>query len=257
MFPQVVCAVKNGATLKLLGLTEKLGHIIDNEYFLSKRDGKAILKGVQRSIISRQNSTWCLYANRNTAHLACTDMVSDFPPVGRKQWVLSNNGTITLTLSGCKEDEFTCDSGHCVTLSTRCDSFQNCDDRSDEDGCDLIRLTPDQRRSITSVPLKAQKIRLIFEFLTVPEINLAKNSFKAALSSRLFWTDERLLFFNLLPNTSRKVSLDDLWRPEVELKPVGDVDRSRLESANVERMCDGEPAIYSVWEGECVSVARD
>ncbi|MPC69459.1 Adhesion G-protein coupled receptor D2 [Portunus trituberculatus] len=252
-FSDLVCVVKDGTTLKLLGLTETLGHVADSQYNLRKRDGINVLQGVQKSIISRQDSTWCLYSSRNTTrHLACTNTTSDFPPVGRKQWTLPNTGTVTLALSGCKEDQFTCDSGHCVSLSTRCDSFQDCDDRSDEDGCDLIRLTNDQRRSITSVPLKSQKMKAILKFLAVPEINLAKNNFMATLSLRLFWTDDRLLFFNLLTNASRKVSLDNLWRPEVVLSPVRDEDKTRLESANVRRMCDGEPGSYGVWEGECV-----
>ena len=47
---------------------------------------------------------------------------------------------LTLKLTGCKEDEFTCDDGQCIGIHTRCDQIINCRDKSDEKGCQLLNL---------------------------------------------------------------------------------------------------------------------
>ena len=46
---------------------------------------------------------------------------------------------MNLTLSRCSPDEFTCTDGVCIPSGQRCDLVQNCDDFSDELGCDTVR----------------------------------------------------------------------------------------------------------------------
>ena len=41
---------------------------------------------------------------------------------------------ITVKVTGCAEDEFTCDDGQCIDINTRCDQIINCRDESDEKG---------------------------------------------------------------------------------------------------------------------------
>ena len=38
------------------------------------------------------------------------------------------------------DDEFTCDDGQCIDISTRCDQIVDCQDESDEQGCQLVIL---------------------------------------------------------------------------------------------------------------------
>ena len=47
---------------------------------------------------------------------------------------------ITMKLSGCAEDQFTCDDGQCVSIANRCDQIINCRDKSDETDCKLLVL---------------------------------------------------------------------------------------------------------------------
>ena len=44
----------------------------------------------------------------------------------------------TVKLSGCMEDEFTCDDGQCIDINTKCDQIIDCRDKSDEQRCQLI-----------------------------------------------------------------------------------------------------------------------
>ena len=247
-FPHFMCGVKDGATLKLLGLPKKIQRTTDSVYTLNMQEGKLILRGVRRSFILYENRKWCLYLINTTNHVACTNTPSNFPPMGRKLWSFTNE-TITITLSGCKEDQFTCDTGHCISLNSRCDTLKNCKDGSDEDNCNVIRIENTQRRSVTGVPFKPLQVEAIVDLISVPKIHLSDNNFVSALWLRLSWTDERLQFFNLLPD-SRKLSLNNMWRPEVVLSPVNGDSKARLESAKVRRVCDGEPVVYSMGEGE-------
>ena len=49
-----------------------------------------------------------------------------------------NGETITLTLSTCTTNQFTCNDGHCIEIDLRCNGDSNCDDQSDEVGCKSI-----------------------------------------------------------------------------------------------------------------------
>ena len=40
--------------------------------------------------------------------------------------------------TSCSSDDFTCDSGHCVPLSTKCNDYYDCVDGSDEDNCGIL-----------------------------------------------------------------------------------------------------------------------
>lgn len=251
-FRVFVCAVKKETTIKLLGLPEKIRHVADSVYHLHWGNGKHFLRGIQKSFISAENNKWCLYLRINSVSpVACTDTPSDFPPLGRKLWTVGNKESVRMTLSGCRKDQFTCDSGHCISLINRCDSLQNCKDRSDEGNCGVIRMEHEQYTSVTSVPFNSLQVEAIIELVTVTEINLTGNNFVASLCLRLSWTDERLQFFNLPPNasSSRKLRLYSLWQPEVVLRSVKN-DKAKLKTAKVRRVCDGEPGVYNMWEGE-------
>ena len=67
-------------------------------------------------------------------------------PLGRHLWLVTDpkcdlfQPTWTnLTLSRCLETEFTCNDGTCIPVEQRCDLLRNCQDFSDELGCDTVR----------------------------------------------------------------------------------------------------------------------
>ena len=55
---------------------------------------------------------------------------------------------ITLKLSGCSEDEFTCADGQCISINSRCDQIINCRDESDEQECKLLVLKNGYNKAI-------------------------------------------------------------------------------------------------------------
>lgn len=250
----MVCSIEEGSTLKLLGLTEKMKDVVDSDYFLYFAEGKHFLRGVQKSFIKQHNDTksWCLIRRQDpSSPVLCTHTSSDFPPVGRLYWTGLDNATLRLTLSGCRKGEFTCDSGRCVSLSGRCDSRNNCDDRSDEDNCEVIRVNTEQRVSVTAVPFSPVEVQAEMDLSHLLEINLVDNNFVASMWTTISWTDKRLEFFNLPLNASKaaKVPTHVMWKPELVLYPVKTDPHARLMTAEVWRTCDGEASVYDVWEG--------
>ena len=51
-----------------------------------------------------------------------------------------NPYNITLKLSGCADDEFTCDDGQCIKMGDRCDQILDCRDDSDEENCQILTI---------------------------------------------------------------------------------------------------------------------
>ena len=48
-----------------------------------------------------------------------------------------------LKLTGCRDGEFTCSDGQCISMQQRCDQIIHCRDESDEDSCKLIVFKAD------------------------------------------------------------------------------------------------------------------
>ena len=63
--------------------------------------------------------------------LSLTMLDMDALPVGRHQWRIENNvcnqgetSIETLLISGCQEDQFTCDDGKCLNIIQRCNNIE-------------------------------------------------------------------------------------------------------------------------------------
>ena len=89
--------------------------------------------------------------------------------LGKHEWTISNDTfkcgkgkpyTTMLKLTGCAEDEFTCDDGQCIKMERRCDQVTgmepNCRDRSDEKGCKLIVLKDEEGYNKNIPPIESR-----------------------------------------------------------------------------------------------------
>ena len=45
-----------------------------------------------------------------------------------------------LSLTTCKETEFNCRNGDCISAEKRCDQRPHCKDKSDEDSCHIVKV---------------------------------------------------------------------------------------------------------------------
>jgi hypothetical protein len=74
--------------------------------------------------------------------LATSQSTKDSLLLGPQTWTIHSKScsilqtyTLTLKLTGCGDDEFTCSDGTCVPIFARCDAKNDCSDNSDETNC--------------------------------------------------------------------------------------------------------------------------
>ena len=79
---------------------------------------------------SLDDKLWRMEHN-NYPDLSLTMLDMDALPVGRHNWQIENNvcnqgetSIQSLLISGCKEDQFTCDDGKCLSITQRCNNIE-------------------------------------------------------------------------------------------------------------------------------------
>ena len=104
---------------------------------------------------------------------------------------------ITLSLTTCKEEEFTCNEGLCVSLLNRCGGEPNCNDASDEVECRFIEKSNSYQHlsppPIGGVSTKAG-VNVTVKIKTIQEINEIESAFQVQFWLQMSWLDKRLTF---------------------------------------------------------------
>ena len=133
--------------------------------------------------------------------------------------------TLTVSLSSCLEDQFTCGDGSCTVLENRCNGEVDCLHGLDEIDC----LTVDINEFYNShLPPSNQMdnfvINVSVTVYDILEINENKNTFRSKQQIDLSWKDPRLDFLNLksdkFKNKLSKDSFDRIWTPELMLEDI-------------------------------------
>ena len=151
-------------------------------------------------------------------------------PLGRWTWIVGNKSNICpewepdqeidLTFSACRKDQFTCKDGECIDINYRCNHNLECNDRSDEIGCELITFGEGYIKGI--VPKETvdtpRNIILMVKIKSFPEINAIKLSFTMNFNLRMMWSDHRLVMndlntLNSMSNVINEEDLKRLWMP--------------------------------------------
>ena len=156
--------------------------------------------------------------------------------LGKHNWTISNDAyecsegqayNTTLKLSGCKEDEFTCDDGQCVKMERRCDQVTgeepNCRDESDENGCQLVVLKNNYNKNIppigsakdgTVIPVD---VSISITLMKVVEIEEVDHSIHLQFQISLSWKENRVKYQNLKKETSLNTlteeNIETIWLP--------------------------------------------
>ena len=177
--------------------------------------------------------------------------------LGKYNWTVSNdrqechleNGkdknedyTIELKLSGCNQGfefdgvgkmeledggEFTCNDGQCVRMEKRCDQLPDCDDLSDEEGCQLFSLAkgynkvvpPYTRVSYFDKTIVPVEIDVSIKLLKMMGIDERENSIDLQFEIILEWKDHRITYSNLKKDLFLNALTEDeknlIWLPIV------------------------------------------
>ena len=146
------------------------------------------------------------------------------------------HGDQCVKLSG----EFTCNDGQCVSMEKRCDQLLDCDDGSDEEGCQLFSLTkgynkvvsPFARVSFLNETIVPVSINVSLKLLQVMGIDERENSIDLQFEILLEWRDQRItynnlkkeIFFNAL--TNEKIQM--IWLPVLIYENTDQKETTRL-----------------------------
>ena len=149
--------------------------------------------------------------------------------LGRQKWTIYNDSsacsqtspyTTILKLTGCSQDEFTCDDGSCIKMTSRCDAKNDCPDDSDEDECKTFVQNLGYNQFRPPPPMDNQTEHVVYYSLDIKnifEINEKDGFFRCKIYLKRKWYDRRVTFQNLKNDAAANmINPEDqslLWRP--------------------------------------------
>ena len=180
--------------------------------------------------------------NKTGKHWKLTDAKSNVTAIsqssrvsyllGKHNWTVSddecNKGEpydAVLKLTGCKEEEFTCNDGQCVIMGRRCNQIPDCRDESDEKGCQLLILKDGYNKNIPPIKISSSggsgpaNVSISIVLMNVVAIDEVDNSVHLQFQISLQWRENRAKYHNLKRKTSlnalSQVDIEKLWLPLV------------------------------------------
>ena len=218
-----ICAFEETPVFNLKGLCKK-NTALDSNYYMVTNSSNQITKydGFSISKLTMRKGKW---SARNKG--VSIERPMAMHPLGRFMWTwydrrcnVDRPQNRSLTLSVCEfGKQFTCDSGQCVPLQSRCDNINNCEDGSDESNCMLIQIP--ESYQIARFPIGEDKssgafpINTQLSIISFDRIDTVNMIIGITAEMRLTWKDRRLTFANLVEgqNEVPTKTADLLWLP--------------------------------------------
>jgi hypothetical protein len=173
--------------------------------------------GLIQSIMYFTGSKWRIQSLRDSTSMFEIETATDFAPLGRQLWRtgpessicnLEPGSPVFLTYSTCYPYGYTCNSGDCVPLSSRCDNKMDCSDHSDEANCRYIFFSDSYLKQMiptvkstgseNEVTEGPQIVYVNATIKTFSSIDTVGFQFTADFYLNLRWFDSRLTFNNLV-----------------------------------------------------------
>ena len=232
-------------------------------YVIRKRttDLDIVMVGHKSAQIKFKGSQWILtdahfdLGQRGQTITAKTNAGPMSYALGRNNWTVSGDYhkcsegkdyTITLKLSACKEDEFTCNDGHCVKMEERCNQMSNCKDESDEIDCKILILKESYNKRVPPVTsvwsgntagkqVKTMKKVPVMVSLTLHKIvaiHEEDHSIEFQFQITLQWKESRARYHNLKVdsyfNALSEEEINTIWLPLVIYTNTDQQESTRL-----------------------------
>ena len=235
-----VCKITGNPVMILKGTCNESP--LDWLFYIAHDENRNIFyEGYRSSSIVLANGSWNLISSQ----VSSSDLTIQMPagqdssstPLGRKNWSVLNTAcgmdklqdksfSISVCIVG---EEFSCDSGECVSIFQRCDSNLDCSDGSDESNCDTIRI-PDSYEKSAPPELKrdlmeANPIFTQIDILNIDFIDTVAMSAGMTVEIQMTWRDHKLVFENILDGKENlhsfkviaKREFEKIWLPMTEI----------------------------------------
>ena len=132
-------------------------------------------------------------------------------------------------MTGCSDDEFTCSNAFCVNMTARCDGKMDCEDRSDEAGCEtLVRPIGYNKFLVPQSNNKQLILKFSIDIQEIIEINEMKNYIQTKHKYYLTWFDSDLSYNNLKEHGNNQMFrffMDQIWKPFITLENIANKDK--------------------------------
>ena len=212
---------------------------------------KFIFMGDRDTRIAPNGTGWRISVPQQNNLTGIRKTATNSFPLGKSEWTITGDPecyegksyNLSLKLTSCKEDEFTCDDGLCIPMEERCDQFGHCNDMSDERDCQVLSLEEGYNKIIppmTSVDGKKGPVKVILslDILKIVDIDEEDNSIEIQLEITLKWTENRATYYNLkqdpVLNALTQKDISKLWLPEVIYENTDQKESTRLGDGNWE-----------------------
>ena len=218
-----VCSFAEIPIYNLKGQNQNPGEI-ERSFYMSIDDSNLLIgyEGISRQskISLEQERFWHLNSTR--VYEDDVWMKTDAQIIGRRNWTFSDEkGSEQMVFSTCTfGDEYTCNSGHCVDMSKRCDHNLDCSDRSDEFSCSnaVIPLSYIKQDAPSVLVGKRRELRLAVRTIieTLDMIDTIAMKIGLTMRIEMKWKDHRLQYKDIHHHETNTLSDEDskkLWLP--------------------------------------------
>ena len=239
-----MCSHNRKTYLKLRGLCANSA--IDVFYKpMNKRTDfrKLTLQGLSRTSITYDYSkkVWNLLVGHLNVNGTSTATHASFL-LGKHNWTINgdekcSSGTEYVTelkMSGCKDNEFTCNDGQCVSMAERCNQLPKCRDESDERNCQILVLKQGYNKRVP--PIKSDQgpvdVSVSIDLLKVVDIDEDDYSIEIQFKIKMKWIENRATYQNLKNKDSLNAlpqeDFEMLWLPIVIYENTDQKETTRL-----------------------------
>lgn len=269
----VLCQLPEDHRLRLLGLQEEVTLYPIHNSFNIFEDG-----GNYRLIATNAGMKLENVQNGNTLYERMSSSMRQL--TGRHKWILPDNtenntnnndinnrnrSEVFLTLTVCKEDQFTCSDGNCVSLEDVCDLVNDCQDATDELVCADRTFLPDTYSKRFSPSQGTEEQALVGLRITLEQVNhveLTENLLRVVLRLDVMWRDPRIVFKYLQKDTAVMLpqeAVQEMWLPCIDLitaapdyRGSGDFPNMKDKVVTATARTDGLNTVLGHTEGKCL-----
>ena len=190
---------------------------------------------------SSSNQRWeIVHVNTNSVE-AFTNKSADLP-VGSNPWFFTDGSctednqqwkNLNLHLLVEQPGTFCCEDGSCLSSDMRCDGDRDCEDASDEEGCNMIVLPSfGYKKQMPPRVLGGDPLNVLIEttILNIYDVDETASILKLSLCIELKWKVESGdIKFNFLNTNPRKNAVtikdqDKIWLPNVNFRSLSKKD---------------------------------
>ncbi|XP_042221874.1 uncharacterized protein LOC121866320 [Homarus americanus] len=256
-----VCQSAGPVTLTLRGLCPLLPY--DSHYVIyGYKRSRPFFRGYTGTNLTWDGKEWLLEHPNRAAKSSLIPPASMNFPVGRREWVVSGGGCtdaqnttqLTLTLTTCNSQQFTCGDGTCLPMAQRCNFQTDCHDETDEENCRTVVFPPSYKKNIppphSPGPLPVQ----IQISVLALDINTVDMQLTLDMLVRLQWADPRLLYHNLkVDNVLNTLTLQDLlrlWSPQVTTSQLVHLWSSQVTTGQLAHLLSSQVTTVDIYEGK-------